>query len=241
VLRSSSSLRLRTSIKMAPAAPAPSMIAISSSHLPPHPCTVRRSTSTVRAGQRLGIKEAAGDLARRFSARSRLLRPGAENLASPRQPVRPEVVTHAAGMFLTDVSGLDKRSAGGDGGIRTLDRALQPYNGLANRRLQPLGHVSVHAENGALWKRSPMLAEVCPSPGAMARGPRGGGASQWRGRRTLSAPEGVCVRCSKTTPTKKATGETSLYSKGAAAKLRSWPGGSLRPNQNRTPLAAARS
>jgi hypothetical protein len=33
-------------------------------------------------------------------------------------------------------------SAGGDGGIRTLDRALQPYNGLANRRLQPLGHVS---------------------------------------------------------------------------------------------------
>jgi hypothetical protein len=34
---------------------------------------------------------------------------------------------------------------GGDGGIRTLDRALQPYNGLANRRLQPLGHVSARA------------------------------------------------------------------------------------------------
>ncbi len=32
--------------------------------------------------------------------------------------------------------------AGGDGGIRTLDRPLQAYNGLANRRLQPLGHVS---------------------------------------------------------------------------------------------------
>jgi hypothetical protein len=30
----------------------------------------------------------------------------------------------------------------GEGGIRTLDRALQPYNGLANRRLQPLGHLS---------------------------------------------------------------------------------------------------
>ena len=27
-------------------------------------------------------------------------------------------------------------------GIRTLDTALRPYNGLANRRLQPLGHVS---------------------------------------------------------------------------------------------------
>jgi hypothetical protein len=34
------------------------------------------------------------------------------------------------------------KGAGGDGGIRTLDRALQPYNGLANRRLQPLGHIS---------------------------------------------------------------------------------------------------
>src|SRR5581483_2542638 len=36
----------------------------------------------------------------------------------------------------------DKARVGGDGGIRTLDRALQPYNGLANRRLQPLGHIS---------------------------------------------------------------------------------------------------
>ncbi len=35
------------------------------------------------------------------------------------------------------------RKGGGDGGIRTLDRPLQAYNGLANRRLQPLGHVSV--------------------------------------------------------------------------------------------------
>jgi hypothetical protein len=34
------------------------------------------------------------------------------------------------------------KEGGGDGGIRTLDRPLQAYNGLANRRLQPLGHVS---------------------------------------------------------------------------------------------------
>jgi hypothetical protein len=32
------------------------------------------------------------------------------------------------------------RRDGGAGGIRTLDTAFQPYNGLANRRLQPLGH-----------------------------------------------------------------------------------------------------
>ena len=35
-----------------------------------------------------------------------------------------------------------KQVNGGDGGIRTLDTPLQAYNGLANRRLQPLGHVS---------------------------------------------------------------------------------------------------
>jgi hypothetical protein len=38
------------------------------------------------------------------------------------------------------------RNTGGAGGIRTLDRALQPYNGLANRRLQPLGHSSIRAD-----------------------------------------------------------------------------------------------
>jgi hypothetical protein len=52
---------------------------------------------------------------------------------------------------------------GGDGGIRTLDRALQPYNGLANRRLQPLGHVS---------RRNPRR-DICPThpPIASARRP----------------------------------------------------------------------
>src|SRR5271165_3169297 len=56
------------------------------------------------------------------------------------------------------------RIAGGDGGIRTLDRALQPYNGLANRRLQPLGHVSrrnarrdicpTHPPIASAWRRA---------------------------------------------------------------------------------------
>jgi hypothetical protein len=44
------------------------------------------------------------------------------------------------------VSGLDNLSDGGAGGIRTLDRPLQAYNGLANRRLQPLGHSSMSAD-----------------------------------------------------------------------------------------------
>src|SRR3954463_4650976 len=33
-------------------------------------------------------------------------------------------------------------SNGGEAGIRTLDTAFRPYNGLANRRLQPLGHLT---------------------------------------------------------------------------------------------------
>jgi hypothetical protein len=54
------------------------------------------------------------------------------------------------------LSGPDNSKDGGAGGIRTLDRALQPYNGLANRRLQPLGHSSVGADmpdTGASRKR----------------------------------------------------------------------------------------
>ena len=34
------------------------------------------------------------------------------------------------------------RKPGGEGGIRTPDTGVSPYNGLANRRLQPLGHLS---------------------------------------------------------------------------------------------------
>src|SRR6202008_3983492 len=57
-----------------------------------------------------------------------------------------------------------RAKGGGAGGIRTLDRALQPYNGLANRRLQPLGHSSVGADMpdaGASRKRQ---IQVTPGP-----------------------------------------------------------------------------
>jgi site-specific DNA recombinase len=43
---------------------------------------------------------------------------------------------------LSRASGLLTMVDGGKAGIRTLDTAFQPYNGLANRRLQPLGHLS---------------------------------------------------------------------------------------------------
>jgi integrase-like protein len=57
--------------------------------------------STVLAGQTVGIKEVRRwHLARQLHAlRSRIHRFGAEEPATPRQPVRPEVVTHVLGTF----------------------------------------------------------------------------------------------------------------------------------------------
>jgi hypothetical protein len=71
------------------------------------------------------------------------------------------------GVFDTTGCGV-KQHSGGAGGIRTLDRALQPYNGLANRRLQPLGHSSVGADmpdTGASRKRQIARRQI---PGGLA-------------------------------------------------------------------------
>ena len=46
-------------------------------------------------------------------------------------------------------------SFGGEGGIRTLDTGLSPYNALAGRHLRPLGHLS------ALICRTQVLSSVC--------------------------------------------------------------------------------
>jgi hypothetical protein len=37
---------------------------------------------------------------------------------------------------------LQARLRGGEGGIRTLGTGVSPYNGLANRRIRPLCHLS---------------------------------------------------------------------------------------------------
>ena len=60
-----------------------------------------------------------------------------------RHPANPEKAANT-GPFAAFESGLVVRTglAGGEGGIRTPDRGVSPYNGLANRRLQPLGHLS---------------------------------------------------------------------------------------------------
>ena len=50
---------------------------------------------------------------------------------------------------------------GGEGGIRTLDTGVSPYNGLANRRLQPLGHLSGDFQQ---FSMSTMLVGGSPNP-----------------------------------------------------------------------------
>src|SRR4051812_43227036 len=65
---------------------------------------------------------------------------------------------------------------GGEAGIRTLDTAFGPYNGLANRRLQPLGHLTVRGFPkdfaGSAWldrSPSPYCASTGPTPPADLR------------------------------------------------------------------------
>ena len=47
----------------------------------------------------------------------------------------------AANIFVFNACG-ESIFSNGEAGIRTRDTSLTPYNGLANRRLQPLGHLS---------------------------------------------------------------------------------------------------
>ena len=56
------------------------------------------------------------------------------------------------------------RESGGEGGIRTPGTGFSPYNGLANRRLQPLGHLSgdrldcpIVAAPPLFWTASPAI------------------------------------------------------------------------------------
>ena len=83
---------------------------------------------------------------------------------------------------------------GGAGGIRTLDRALQPYNGLANRRLQPLGHSSIRADMpdaGARRKRQIRIAQG-DLMGRLTGGAREAGlAPRWRAGSQRRSPRAI--------------------------------------------------
>ena len=95
---------------------------------------------------------------------------------------------------------------GGAGGIRTLDRPLQAYNGLANRRLQPLGHSSV--EGGyARARGEPQAADCRPRSSQPNRQPR------------FCRSSGVCVLFVQHLP------ETSIQRLSARRLYIAWAGG----------------
>jgi hypothetical protein len=50
------------------------------------------------------------------------------------------------------------KTSGGEGGIRTLGTGVSPYNGLANRRIRPLCHLSATISD-SLPRCSPLQAE----------------------------------------------------------------------------------
>jgi hypothetical protein len=52
------------------------------------------------------------------------------------------LATRATGTAEGQLRWVNCRETGGEAGIRTLGRSLSPYNGLANRRLRPLGHLT---------------------------------------------------------------------------------------------------
>ena len=64
-----------------------------------------------------------------------------------RRDGRPERFWQYGGNGPADVKTINRtgQEIGGEAGIRTLGRSLSPYNGLANRRLQPLGHLTADA------------------------------------------------------------------------------------------------
>ena len=45
-------------------------------------------------------------------------------------------------LILTGIYANNSKLKYGEGGIRTLDTGINPYNGLANRRFRPLSHLS---------------------------------------------------------------------------------------------------
>ena len=105
-----------------------------------------------------------------------------------RKPCNPSTTRLARGChpclrydLLPMCSGLDNLKDGGAGGIRTLDRALQPYNGLANRRLQPLGHSSIRADMPDARASRKRQIQITPKP-FRGSGFKGAGASRRRTR-----------------------------------------------------------
>ena len=116
--------------------------------LQPNMCECRPITSNIRLP--INRKLLGGRLARQlYALRSRLLRPRAENLATSRQPVRPEVVTHVSGTLCYRDLRAGQRLVGGESGT-----AVEP----SPRR--PTGRSEEKVQGDCPSRRSSQLACV---------------------------------------------------------------------------------
>ncbi len=97
-----------------------------------------------------GFKTSAGHRELGTTQRYRHLRPAALDAAIQLLDGRDNVESRENRVAKVGSGTRDARKSqekcgitGGEAGIRTLGRAFRPYNGLANRRLQPPGHLTV--------------------------------------------------------------------------------------------------
>jgi hypothetical protein len=135
----------------------------------------RINISTVLAGQKLGIKEVDDgiwlasfmhyDLGY-FDLEQKTLQPLDTRSARGCHPCLRYDLLPMSPVWT-------QKRDGGAGGIRTLDRALQPYNGLANRRLQPLGHSSISADMPDARASRKRQIQITPRPFGGAGASRG--------------------------------------------------------------------
>ena len=100
--------------------------------------------SQVFAGQDVGVKQVSDRiwLVTFMDYDLGLLRRRDLPARADREPIRPESVTYVSGIIRYPCARNGPDWVGGEAGIRTLDTGFGPYNGLANRRLQPLGHLT---------------------------------------------------------------------------------------------------
>ena len=65
-------------------------------------------------------------------------------------PVGHRVIPSDSGISV-GITNMDNKGNGGEGGIRTLGTGVSPYNGLANRRIRPLCHLSKPIRKQLEW------------------------------------------------------------------------------------------
>ena len=114
----------------------------------------------MRGAAARAIQELAGHSELGVTQRYMHLTPAALDAAIRLLDGRGNIMATAAGLNRETGEEILERF-GGEAGIRTLGRAFRPYNGLANRRLQPLGHLTA-ARKLSIYEIATYTPDDCP-------------------------------------------------------------------------------